>query len=77
MTDNVNHPEHYTFGTIEVIKAIDDWQLSYCRGNAVKYIARAGRKDPEKTVEDLRKAIWYLQHEIEIITTGDVKDAAD
>ena len=65
MHDPVNHPAHYTDGQIEVIDFIDDKKLSYCLGNAVNYISRAGKKDPEKTVEDLQKAVWYLNHEIE------------
>lgn len=65
MHDPVNHPAHYTDGQIEVIDFIDDKQLSYCFGNAVKYISRAGKKDPAKTIEDLQKAVWYLNHEIE------------
>ena len=59
--DNVNHPAHYT----EVIDFIEDKQLGYHLGNAVKYISRAGKKDPEKTAEDLRKAVWYLNRYIE------------
>lgn len=62
--DNVNHPAHYTTGKIEVIDFIDDKELGFSLGNAVKYIARAGKKDPNKTVEDLEKAIWYINHEI-------------
>ena len=65
MHDPVNHPAHDTDGQIEVIDFIDDKQLPYCLGNAVKYISRAGRKDPTKTIEDLQKAVWYLNHEIE------------
>lgn len=65
MHDPVNHPAHYTDGQIEVIDFIDDKQLSYCLGNAVKYISRVGKKDPAKTIEDLQKAVWYLNHEIE------------
>lgn len=61
--DNVNHPAHYTaYQGIEVIQLTE--QMGFCRGNAVKYIARAGLKDPDKEVEDLRKAIWYLEREI-------------
>ena len=63
--DNVNHPAHYTFGNIEVIDFIEDKKLGYHLGNAVKYISRAGRKDPARTVEDLRKAAWYLNRQIE------------
>lgn len=64
MTDNVNHPAHYTQGKIETIDFIEDKGLNYHRGNAVKYITRAGLKDPSKEVEDLQKAVWYLQREI-------------
>ena len=62
--DPVNHPAHYTDGKIEVIDFILDKKLGFCLGNAVKYIARAGKKDESKTVEDLRKAIWYLERRI-------------
>ena len=65
--DNVNHPAHYTFGSIEVIDAIEGLLLPYHLGNALKYIARAGRKDPAKTEEDLRKAIWYINRYIEFL----------
>ena len=69
--DPINHPAHYTDGKIEVIDFIIDKQLNYCRGNAVKYIARAGKKDPNKTVEDLKKAAWYISHEIEQLEKED------
>ena len=62
--DNVNHPAHYTYGSIEVIDVIEGLRLPYHLGNAVKYIARAGHKDPAKTEEDLRKAIWYINRYI-------------
>jgi hypothetical protein len=61
--DNVNHPGHYNIGKIEVIEAIEDWKLNFNLGNAVKYIARADHKG--KPVEDLQKAVFYLQREIE------------
>ena len=67
MSDNVNHPSHYTDGKIEVIDFIEDKKLGYHLGNAVKYISRAGKKDPDKYIEDLQKAVWYLNREI-IIT---------
>ena len=63
--DNVNHPSHYTDGKIEVIDFIEDKKLNFHRGNAVKYIARAGKKNPENEVEDLKKAAWYINREIE------------
>ena len=63
--DNVNHPDHYNHGKIEVIDFIEDKELGFHLGNAVKYISRAGRKNPDKTIEDLRKAAWYLNRQIE------------
>jgi hypothetical protein len=63
MHDPVNHPSHYTFGSIEVITVIEDWDLGYHLGNAVKYIARAPHKG--NRLEDLEKARWYLTREIE------------
>ena len=62
--ESVNHPNHYNTGNIEVIDFIEDQQLGFCLGNAIKYIARAGKKDPNKYVEDLKKAKWYLEREI-------------
>ena len=62
--DPVNHPSHYTSGKIEVIDYIEDQKLGYHLGNAVKYISRAGKKDPAKTAEDLKKAIWYIERKI-------------
>lgn len=62
--DPVNHPAHYTSGKIEVIDFIMDKKLNFCRGNAIKYIVRAGRKDPSKEIEDLEKAAWYIRREI-------------
>jgi len=62
----VNHPLHYggKENPYEVIKVIRAWDLSFSLGNTVKYIARAGKKDPAKKIEDLHKAMWYLQEEI-------------
>ena len=64
MNDIINHPSHYTDGKIEVIEFIEDKNLNYHRGNAIKYICRAGKKDPQKEIEDLQKAIWYINREI-------------
>ena len=73
MNDNVNHPSHYNHGTIQVIDYIKDqgWGAGFCLGNAIKYICRAGYKDPAKTVEDLKKAIWYIQSYIDEIEGED------
>lgn len=60
--DVVNHPAHYTAYGAEVIDITE--HLNFCRGNAVKYIARAGLKDPDKELEDLEKALWCLNREI-------------
>ncbi len=62
--DPINQPAHYTSGAVEVIDAIEAWELGFRLGNAVKYIARAGKKDPAKVLEDLKKARWYLDREI-------------
>lgn len=62
IADSLTAPAHYTFGQIEVLDAIMDWGLNFCRGNVVKYLARAGRKGSE--IEDLRKARVYLDREI-------------
>lgn len=60
--DQVNHPPHYQLPGMEVIEITK--HLNFCRGNAVKYTVRAGKKDPAKEIEDLKKAIWYLDCEI-------------
>ena len=57
------NPGHYQFGAAQVIDITE--HMSFCRGNAIKYLARAGRKDPATEVEDLLKAAWYVQREIE------------
>ena len=66
----VNHPNHYggENNTYEAIKVIEAWDLDFCLGNAVKYISRAGKKDASKELEDLNKAVWYLNRSIEQIT---------
>ncbi len=60
----VNHPAHYNTGGVEVIDLIEAYQLGFHLGNVVKYIARAGRKGPEKRLEDLKKAQFYLNRYI-------------
>ena len=62
MTDPINQPAHYTFSHIEVIDAIEAWELGFHLGNVVKYVARAQRKG--RLLEDLKKARWYLDREI-------------
>lgn len=72
MTDNVNHPQHYGGDTTyETIKVIEAWGLGFALGNAVKYISRAEHKANQ--LEDLRKAAWYLQHEIDRLEKADTE----
>ena len=67
MSEQVNHPKHYggADNPYEAIKVIQAWGLGFCLGNTVKYISRAGKKETDKTVQDLEKAKWYLEREIE------------
>ena len=59
----VDHPSHYNRGKYEAIDVIEDWNLGFNLGNAVKYISRAGHKDD--IIQDLKKAKWYLGREIQ------------
>lgn len=61
--DMINHPPHYKQGRLEVIDIIEDQQLCYHAGNAVKYILRHRHKG--QPVEDLKKAVWYLNRLIQ------------
>lgn len=63
--ETVNHPKHYNMGKFEVIDVIEDWNLGFHTGNAVKYIARAKYKNNE--IEDIKKAIWYLERHLKKI----------
>ena len=73
--DVINSPSHYAEGRkYEPIAVIEDWELGYHLGNALKYISRAGRKDA--TTQDLRKAVWYLNREIERLDGEEVQEEA-
>jgi hypothetical protein len=63
MTDNVNHPQHYTShpSGIECIQITE--YMNFCLGNAIKYIWRAGVKNKD-TIQDLKKAVFYINREI-------------
>ena len=64
--DPINNPSHYAEGRkFEPIEVIEDWKLNYRMGNVLKYVSRAGRK--QDAIEDLKKAVWYLQREIEVL----------
>ncbi|MGL5766303.1 MAG: DUF3310 domain-containing protein [Sarcina sp.] len=58
----VNHPDHYNQG-IEVIDYVESWNLNFNLGNAVKYITRCDYKGNRE--EDIKKAIWYLERELQ------------
>lgn len=76
MTDHdpINHPRHYTaYNGLEVIDLTE--QLNFNRGNAVKYIARAGLKNPATELEDLAKAHWYIERELARVEKEQAKDA--
>lgn len=67
MADPVNHPAHYNTGKIEVIEFLEDKFLNEPHlWTACKYLARAGKKDPAKFVEDCEKAIWMIRRRIEL-----------
>ena len=65
MTDNVNSPAHYKIGGIETIDFIEAKQLGYNLGNVIKYVSRAYHKG--NPVEDLQKAQWYLERQINLL----------
>ena len=72
MSDAVN-PAHYAFPSGVQVADIDDY-LDFNRGNAIKYLARAGRKDPGAELEDLRKARWYVDREIALVESRAQED---
>lgn len=64
VNDPVSHPSHYV-GWSNGAEIIDITEhLPFNRGNVIKYVARAGRKDPATEIQDLKKALFYLQREI-------------
>lgn len=72
----VNHPSHYggEDNPYEAIKVIEAWDLDFCLGNVVKYISRAGKKNKDRLLEDLEKAAWYLNREIDNLKTSKEAD---
>lgn len=57
-------PNYYKENGMQVIEIVDNFGLDFCLGNVIKYICRAGKKTGNNTVDDLRKALWYLIREI-------------
>lgn len=77
---NVQHPIYYggADDPYEAIKVIEAWNLGFHLGNTVKYISRAGKKDGNSATQDLRKAMFYLNREIELLEKQDqVIDVSD
>lgn len=68
--DPVHNPSHYQQGGYETWDVIAAWNLDYFLGNVVKYVSRAGKKDPDKTLEDLEKARAYLGKKIAMVKEG-------
>ena len=67
-SEKVDHPQHYGGDTqYEVIKVLEAWDLDFHLGNVVKYVARAGKKDKSKEIQDLEKALWYLKRKILVL----------
>lgn len=66
-TEAVNHPAHYggKDNPYEAIKIIDALGLDFCRGNALKYLIRAGKKAGQSEKQDLEKAAWYINWRIQ------------
>lgn len=62
--EKIDHPDHYQAKNMEAIDVIEAYNLNFSLGSALKYILRAGKKPGEASPEDLKKAIWYLQREI-------------
>ena len=62
-TDAINPPHYQGFSNGAQVIDITE-HLSLCAGTAIKYLARAGKKDPSKHVEDLEKAAWYVSREL-------------
>jgi len=69
--EQVDHPKHYNTGKFEVIDVLEDWKLDFHLGNVVKYVSRAGRKTDDTELQDLKKALWYLQRKINLVEKND------
>ena len=71
-THNIEHPDYYfTDNGFQVIDFIEALDLNFSRGNIIKYVSRAGKKDGEDELTALEKAQWYLDREIERIKKGE------
>ena len=75
--DEVNHPSYYCEGGIETLDFILVKKLDFLTGQVVKYITRAGKKDPSKTLVDLKKAQFYLNRKIEQMEAEKTREGAE
>lgn len=78
MKDNVNHPSHYTTGKFETIDVIQDMLTpemfeGFCIGNTIKYLSRYRHKNG---IEDLKKARWYLDKIIDVLSNPENKEGS-
>lgn len=75
MNERIDHPTHYVGGDnpYEAIKVIEAWSLGFCLGNVIKYICRAKHHYFWQHIEDLKKARWYLDREIQRLEQPDEK----
>ena len=76
VNDPVNHPNHYLTvdkngNKHECIDLLESLNLNFFVGNSFKYLWRAGRKDKSKMKEDIKKAIFYLNREVESLEQND------
>lgn len=71
----ISHPPHYCFGKYEPVKVIQDWKLDFCLGCVIKYVARAGKKEGNLMIDDLKKAKQYLEFEIENLKESDINSS--
>lgn len=69
MSDNVNHPDHYTRWPVEVINLTE--RETFLIGNVLKYVLRAGAKDGATFEEDMAKARWYARRHVDNIAARD------
>jgi hypothetical protein len=65
--DAVSKPEHYNYSAVQPIDAIEAWNLNFRLANVIKYVARHKQKNG---LEDLKKALWYLQREVDRYDTN-------
>lgn len=64
ITNRIIKPDYYNDTKIAPIDVIEDWDLDFCLGSALKYIKRCGKKENNPSVQDLQKVIWYVERRI-------------